>query len=315
MKYRYYVILLLTLVILVSISGCASKSPEEAAETSVISFLNAVNEGENGVAFDMYRGKDFLVPASITMIFGNKGIEQGGVKGITIVSNEVAGPVAIIKAECSVSILDLMGKEKDAKVVPIYFRVQDTDLGWIITRVSFDYPLEIDDAEIVDVEVEKTPVDMIADNALLIGVVSFAMLGSGVYLDKKDNAKKKEKSRTIDVLNATPLQKEVIMQYVKIMPPQQTTVGSKTAIDVWVKNSAQQPYRNFAVKAKFGNTVDVKTVNLFFETIAPGETAKRTWIIKPKVSGWVAIEEPTVVFEYAYTKYIGVLDPVWVQVQ
>jgi hypothetical protein len=173
----------------------------------------------------------------------------------------------------------------------------------------------MDNATLVDIEVEKGNIDLIADNAVLIGVASLIMLGSGLYLDKKEKATKKEKGRVIDISNATPLQKEVIAQYVKLVPAQQSKVGSKTTVDVWVKNFAQQPYKNLAMKAKFGNTVDVENPNLFFDTIAPGETAKKTWIIKPKVSGWVSIEEPTVVLEYASTKYIGVLDPVWVQVQ
>ena len=315
MRSGYYIIFLFALIFLISTSGCVSKSPDEASEASVMTFLNAVNEGDTGTAFGMYKGLDFLAPASIKMMFENKGISEGSIKEINIVSKEVAEPIAIIKAECTVSTLDLLGKEKDTRVIPIYFRVQETELGWIITRVSFNLPLSIDDAELVEVEVEKTSIDLIADNAAIIGIFSFAMLGSGVYLDKKDKAKKKEKSRVIDVSGATPIQKESIAQYVRFIPAQQSKVGSKTAVDVWVKNFTQQPYKNFAVKAKFGNTVDVENANIFFDTIAPGETVKRTWVIRPKASGWVSIEEPTVVFQYAETKYIGVLDPVWMQVQ
>ena len=315
MKYGYYTILLIALAVLISTSGCASKSPEDASETSVIAFLNAVNEGETGLAFDMYEGIDFLAPASIKMIFENKGIDQGGIKEINVISKEISDPFAIIKVECSVSTFDLTGKEKDDIVIPIYFRAQDSELGWIITRVSFDYPLSMDDAKLVEVEVEKTSIDLIADNAVLIGVASVIMLTSGLYLDKKDKAKKKEKSRVIDLSNANPIQKEAIAQYIKIVPPQQSKVGGKTAVDVWVKNFTQQPYKNFAMKAKFGTTVDIENPNLFFDTINPGETVKKTWIVTPKTSGWVSIEEPTVVFEYASTKYIGVLDPAWLQVQ
>jgi hypothetical protein len=315
MKYGYYTIILLILVVLISTSGCASKSPEDASEASVIAFLNAVNEGDTGFAFGMYEGKDFLAPASIKMTFNNKGMDKNSIKEINVVSKELSETIAILKVECSVSSFDLVGRETDDSIIPIYFRAQDSDVGWIITRVSFDYPLTMDDATLVDIEVEKGNIDLIADNAVLIGVASLIMLGSGLYLDKKEKAKKKEKGRVIDLSNATPLQKEVISQYVKLVPAQQSKVGSKTTVDVWVKNFAQQPYKNFAMKAKFGNTVDVENPNLFFDTIAPGETAKKTWIIKPKVSGWVSIEEPTVVFEYASTKYIGVLDPVWVQVQ
>lgn len=315
MKYEYNTILIFFLIILISTSGCASKSPEDASEASVVAFLNAVNEGENGAAFGMYEGKDFLAPASIKMIFENKGIDQGGINEINIISKEISEPFAILTAECRVSSFDLTGKEKDDAIIPIHFRVQDTELGWIITRVSFDAPLTMDDAQRVEMEVEKTSIDLIADNAALIGIFSVAMLASGLYLDKKDKAKKKEKGRKIDLSNANPIQKEAIAQYIKIVPPQENKLGGKIAVDVWVKNFTQQPYKNFAMKAKFGTAIDIENPNLFFDTIAPGETVKRTWIIKPKTSGWVSIDEPTVVFEYASTKYIGVLDPAWVQVQ
>ncbi len=315
MKYGYYTIILLTLVIFISTSGCASNSPEDASEASVIAFLNAVNEGETGTAYGMYEGVDFLAPASIKMMFENKGIDQGGIKEINVVSNEISESLAILKVECSVSSFDLTGKVKDNSIIPIYFRVQDSELGWIITRVSFDYPLSMEDAKLVEVEVEKTSIDLIADNATFIGVASVIMLVSGLYLDKKDKAKKKEKNRVIDLSGATPIQKEAIEQYIKIIPPQQIKVGGKVAVDVWIKNFTQQPYYNFAMKAKFGTTVDIENPNLFFDTIAPGETVKKSWIIKPKSSGWASIEEPTVVFEYASTKYIGVLDPAWLQVQ
>ncbi|MDW7733313.1 MAG: hypothetical protein SCH66_12915 [Methanolobus sp.] len=315
MKRMYLISLLIILIIPVFSSGCVSKSPDEAVQSSVIGFLNAVNEGEVNTAFNMYKGKDFLAPASIPMIFSNKGIEEGSIKEINIVSQEIRENLAIVKVDCSVYSLDLMGKEKDVAAVPLYFRLQDTGVGWIITRVSFGYPLDFEGAELVEVEVEKTPIDLIADNAVLISIGSFSMLGAGVYLSKKDKAKQKAQKKTIDTSDAVPLPKESLSQYVKLVPAQQSQVGNKTTVDVWVKNFAQQPYENFAIKAKFGNTVDVENINLFFDNIAPGEAAKRTWVIKPKVSGWVSVEEPTVVFDYMGTRYMGVLDPVWIQVQ
>ncbi|WP_406657710.1 hypothetical protein V7O62_03895 [Methanolobus sp. ZRKC2] len=292
-----------------------SQSPEEAVEYKVNEFLDAVNKDEVGIAYDMYRGKDFLAPASIGMIFSNKGIDPGSINEINIVSKEIVGNLAILKVDCGVSSLDLMGKEKDSSVIPIYFRLQDTEIGWIITRVSFHHPLEFEDAELVDIEVEKTSIDLIADNAVVISLASFSMLGAGLYLNRKDKSKKKDKKRTIDTSDAVLLPKESLSQYVKLVPAQQIQVGNKTTVDVWVKNFAQQPYENFAIKAKFGNTVDVESTNLFFDTIASGETAKKTWVVKPKVSGWASIEEPTVVFEYMGARYMGVLDPVWLQVQ
>jgi hypothetical protein len=165
------------------------------------------------------------------------------------------------------------------------------------------------------IEVKRTVIDDIADNAGVIFGSSFLMLGSGVYLNKKDKDKKKGQNRVVDTSNATELPKDALSQYVKLVPAQQCSVGNKMTVDVWVKNFAQQPYVNFALKAKFGNTVDVEDVNLFFDNISPGETAKRTWVLKPKIAGWVAVEEPTVVFEYMGNRYTGVLDPVWIQVR
>ncbi|MBW6470765.1 MAG: hypothetical protein K0A90_06035, partial [Methanosarcinaceae archaeon] len=139
------------------------------------------------------------------------------------------------------------------------------------------------------------------------------MFGTGIYLDKKEKAGKTGKS--IDLTGAVTIQKESIAQYIKFVPSQQSSVGNKATIDVWVKNFTQQPYMNFAVKGTFQNTLEVKNVNLFFGTIVPGETVKQTWTVKLKVGGWISITEPTVVFEHGGTKYMGILDPVWIQVQ
>ncbi len=315
MNSRYPSILLI-IFLLVASSGCTSQPPEEAVSDTVTGFLEAINEGDFNSAYNMYEGKDFLAVASVEMIFANKGIEPGSINNIEIASLEVVDKLAFVTAECSVSSVDLTGNQLDeAKTMPIYFGLQNTDLGWIITRVTFNAPLTVEDAEVVDIEVESTPVDTIADNAPVISAFAFVMLGMGVYLDRKDKSKKKESSRTIDVSGATAMQKEVIAQYVRIIPAQGVTAGKNATVDVWVKNFAQQPYENFAVKAKFGNTVEVENINLFFDNIAPGQTVKKTWVIKPKVAGWTSIEEPTAVFEYMGTKYMGVLDPVWIQVQ
>ncbi|WP_319507281.1 hypothetical protein [uncultured Methanolobus sp.] len=316
MKHRSsYIICFLVLAAAILNSGCVAQSPEESVESKVLEFLTAVNEDEAGMAYSLYTGKDFLAPASITMIFKNKGIGPGTIMESTIISQEIVGDLAIVKVECSVATLDLSGNAKSTTLIPIYFRLQNSELGWIITRVSFDLELTFENAELVDIEVESTSIDLITDNAPIITVFAFAMLGAGVYLDKKDKAKKKENNRTIDVSDAVPLQKEAIAQYVRFVPAQQITVGNVTSVDVWVKNFTQEPYHNFSMKAKFANSLEVDKVNLFFDTIAPGETAKRTWVVKPKLAGWASIEEPTVIFDYMGTKYIGVLDPVWLQVQ
>ncbi|MDK2826219.1 MAG: hypothetical protein PWQ44_1399 [Methanolobus sp.] len=311
MKHKYCsVILVLFILMSVYSSGCVSKNPEEQVPETVTTFLTAINDGDFNTAFNMYTGKDFLAVASIKMIFGNKGIEPGSIEDMNIVSQNIADTLAAVEVECTV--LDSEGKNN---IIPIYFTLQNSQLGWIVTRVSFTVPLTLDNAQVVDVPVETTKIDVIANNAPLIFIFAVLMLGAGLYIDKKDKAKKKENSRTIDVSGATPIQKESIAQYVKFVPSQQITVGKPATVDVWVKNFTQQPYHDFAIKAKFANSLEPEKINLFFDTIAPGETAKRTWVVKPKLSGWASIEEPTVVFNYGGTKYIGVLDPVWLQVQ
>ncbi|WP_094226556.1 hypothetical protein [Methanolobus psychrotolerans] len=316
MKHRSsYIICFLVLAAAIFHSGCIAKSPEESVQSTVMDFLTAVNEDDPGLAFSLYTGKDFLAPASITMIFKNKGIGPGSITEVNIVSHEIVDNLAIVNVECPIATLDLSGNVKATTVVPIYFRLQDSELGWIITRVSFNSELSFENAELVNIEVESTSIDVIVDNAPIISVFAFVMLGTGFYLDKKDKAKKKNNNRTIDVSGAVPLQKEAIAQYIRFVPAQQITAGKVTGVDVWVKNFTQQPYNNFAVKAKFANSLEVENINLFFDNIAPGETVKRTWVLTPKLTGWASIEEPTVIFEYGVSKYIGVLDPVWLQVQ
>jgi hypothetical protein len=311
MKHKYCsVILVFVILISVYSSGCVSNNPEEEVPETVTTFLTAINDGDFNTAFNMYTGKDFLAVASIKMIFSNKGIEPGSIQDINIVSQEISENIAAVEAECTVS-----NSDGGTSVVPIYFTLQNSQLGWIVTRVSFTVPLTLDNAEVVDVEVETTKIDVIANNAPLIFIGAVIMLGLGLYIDKRDKAKKKQNSRTIDVSGATPIQKETIAQYVKFVPSQQITIGKPATVDVWVKNFTQQPYNDFAIKAKFSNSLEPEKINLFFDTIAPGETVKRTWVVKPKLSGWASIEEPTVVFNFGGNKYIGVLDPVWLQVQ
>ena len=304
------VILVFLILISVHSSGCVSKNPEDEVSETVTTFLTAINDGDFNTAFNMYQGKDFLAVASVKMIFNNKGIEPGLIQETNIVFQDVTETIAVVHVECTILTQD--GK---SEIVPVYFSLQNSLLGWIITRVSFTVQLTLDSAETVDIEVETTKVDVIADNAPLIFVFAVLMLSTGLYMDRKDKKKKKENSRTIDVSGATPIQKETIAQYVKFVPSQQVTVGKPATIDVWVKNFTQQPYSDFAIKGKFANSLEPEKINMFFDTIAPGETAKRTWVVKAKLSGWASIEEPTVVFTYAGTKYIGVLDPVWLQVQ
>jgi hypothetical protein len=118
------------------------------------------------------------------------------------------------------------------------------------------------------------------------------LFGSGIYLNQKEKQKHKNGSRTVDTSNATPMPKESLVQFIRIVPSQQVVAGGKTTIDVWVKNFSQQPYENFAVKARFPNTVDIKDIALFFGSIPAGQAVKQSWTFVPKMQGWLGLEEP-----------------------
>ncbi len=304
-------------IILITIygSGCLSADSGEAVNTTVTDFINVVNEGEYGIAYAMYEGKDFLVPASVELIFKNNGFMKYNSRGITFSNQTITENMAVVTAECTLAEHDLAGREVGQIQVPVYFRLQNTDVGWIITKVSFTEPIVLSEDDMIDIEVEKTAIDLLADNAPIIFIAAILMFGSGIYLDRKEKAAKAKPVKNVDLTGAVAIQKESIAQYVKFVPSQNPAVGKKATIDVWVKNFTQQPYEHFAVTGTFTHTLEVKDANLFFGTIAPGETVKQTWFIKPKSSDWVSIDEPTVVFEYGDAKYMGVLDPVWIQVQ
>lgn len=315
MKYGSLYTTLFIILITIYGSGCLSAEPTDAVNTTVINFMNAVNEGEYGIAYAMYEGKDFLVPASVGMAFNNKGLSKNRIADVQITDQTLVDNLATVSVECVVLEIDLAGRETGQIQVPVYFRLQNTDVGWIVTKVAFNEPIVISEDDMIDIEVEKTAIDSLADNALIIFIGAILMFGSGIYLDKKEKAAKAKPGQNIDLTGAVAVQKESIAQYVKFVPSQNPSVGKKATIDVWVKNFTQQPYEFFAITGTFAHNLEVKDINLFFGKIAPGETVKQTWFIKPKANGWVSINEPTVVFEYGDVKYMSVLDPVWIQVQ
>ncbi|MFA0822887.1 MAG: hypothetical protein ACC612_08340 [Methanomethylovorans sp.] len=308
-------IVLFILALSVYVSGCSSQEPAGAVNETIIGFLNAVNAGNCDEAFYMYEGKDFLAPASIELSFKNKGFSKGSLKDVAITSEEHTDLIAIATAECTVSKIDEDGNVIEGKNLPIYFKLQNSELGWIIIRVSFNTPLELSEDDLVTIEVQETAVDPITQNSVPITIFAGLLFGSGIYLNRKEKQNKMKSSKTVDVTNATPMAKESLAQFIRIVPSQQVVAGGKATVDVWVKNFSQQPYEHFAVKAKFPNTVDFKDLSVFFDTIAPGQAAKQSWTFVAKAPGWLGIEEPTIVFEYLGTKYAGTLDTVWVPVQ
>lgn len=315
MRFPNLLLILFIFTFSIYASGCSSQEPSEAVNSTVIEFLEAVNSKNYDQAYNMYEGKDFLAPASIELSFKNKDFKGGSLKGVVITSEEHTDVVAIVTATCTVAKLEDNDNEIERKVLPIYFKLQYTELGWIITRVTFYAPLELSEDDLVTIEVQKSPLDSVTENSVPITVFALTMFGSGIYLNRKEKQKHRQNKKTVDASNATPMPKESLTQFIRIVPSQQVVVEGKANIDVWVKNFSQQPYENFAVKAKFPNTVDIKDVALFFETIPAGQAAKQSWTFVPKMQGWLGIEEPTIVFEYLGTKYAGVLDTVWVAVQ
>ncbi len=315
MRYPNLFLILFIFIFSIYVSGCSSQEPSDEVNTTIIEFLEAVNADDCDLAFSMYEGKDFLVPASIEMTFKNKKFSPGGLKEVVITSQEHTDNVAVATAECTVAKLDGDGKEIERSLLPVYFKLQYTELGWIIIRVTFSGPLELSEDDLVTIEVPETPIDPITENAVPISIFSVMLFGSGIYLNQKEKQKHKNSSRTVDTSNATPMPKESLVQFIRIVPSQQVVAGGKTTIDVWVKNFSQQPYEKFAVKARFPNTVDIKETSLFFGSIPAGQAVKQSWTFVPKMQGWLGVEEPTIVFEYLGTKYAGTMDTVWVPVQ
>ena len=312
MKFTSIAVIFIIFLFLYS-SGCVGSDPAEAVNTTVNGLLGAINEGDYAGALTFYSGDDLPVPGSIEFMFEKNGFAENGIKTIAITGQQITEKMASVDVMCTVTEYNTMGKAVGESQKPVYFRLQDSDIGWTVTKISFASTLVLSEDNLIEIEIEETPIDSLAENAPIIFLAAILMFASGIYLDKKEKAGKTGKS--IDLTGAVPIQKESIAQYLKFVPSQQQSVGNKATIDVWIKNFTQQPYENFAVTGTFPNTLEVKNANLFFGTIAPGDTVKQTWTVKPKVPGWISITEPTVVFEYGGAKYMGVLDPVWLQVQ
>ena len=312
MRYTSIAVIFIIFLSLYS-SGCVGSDPVEAVNTTVNGLLNAINAGDFEGALTFYSGNDLPVAGSIEFMFEKNGFAENGIKTITITDRQMTENMASVDVMCTLVEFNTMGKAVGESQKSVYFRLQDSDIGWTVTKISFASTLVLSEDNLIEIEIEKTPIDSLAKNAPIIFIAAILMFASGIYLDKKEKAGKTGKS--IDLTGAVPIQKESIAQYLKFVPSQQQSVGNKATIDVWIKNFTQQPYENFAVTGTFPNTLEVKNANLFFGTIAPGDTVKQTWVVKPKVPGWISITEPTVVFEYGGAKYMGVLDPVWLQVQ
>ncbi|MCK4652110.1 MAG: hypothetical protein KAT13_03365, partial [Methanosarcinales archaeon] len=162
----------------------------------------------------------------------------------------------------------------------------------------------------------------LTDNAIFLIPAALALLGVGVYLNKKEKAERAGAGSSGAGgagisggagAGVTMLQTAQVVKFVKCAPSQMKA-GTRGTIDVWVKNFNKQPYQNLVVTAVFPDTVRAKKTNLKFGALSPGQTAKQTWNVKTSASGVFQITDVTVTFTFGGKKYAGVLGPVRIQV-
>ncbi|MEL4305009.1 hypothetical protein [Methanococcoides sp. LMO-2] len=313
MEKTLFCTMMCAVMLLVAGSGCLGSGGDEAVNETVTSFLSSFNEGDVDIAFSYYEGKDFLVPATLEIKFKNKDILVGSIEQFELKDTVVQDDVAYTTAVCTVTRFE-RNKAAGTDEKLIYFRLQKVGGIWMITKVSLDGPISTAEA-LENVEADPTPLDPIINNIPIISGVTVAILVLGVYLNKKEKSGGGSGAPVVDISTAVPVEKEALAQFIRAMPAQMYSPGSKAPVDVWIKNFSQQPYDNVTIIGNFPGTVKVKKPALSFGKIGPGETVKKTWDVTPSVPGWVAIEDPMVVFDYAGTRYSGQLDPVWLNVQ
>ncbi|MDW7733462.1 MAG: hypothetical protein SCH66_13675 [Methanolobus sp.] len=165
-------------------------------ESKVTGFLNAVNKGDTDAAFEMYRGKDFLAPAAIDLVFSNKGIPRGSIQDIDVISKEVLVGQAVVGTNCNVSDVDITGAENGISTIPIYFGLENAGNGWIITKVSFFTPLTI---EYYDDSVENLPALEETTNKLAVKTLSSSLMVKNIEGVRAKNSVT-DMSGTIDLL-------------------------------------------------------------------------------------------------------------------
>lgn len=133
------------------IAGEYVTSSSESAENVVIIMFNAVNAGDFTTAFKLCEGQEFLVPASVQMIFNNNGIEAGGIKEFNIVSTTVEDDLAVIESNCTAVTFNIMGNENEPEIIDVYFQLQKSGADWVIKGIAFDQPYEIETATYAEI--------------------------------------------------------------------------------------------------------------------------------------------------------------------
>ena len=297
-------------------SGCVES--EEIESANVRTYLEAKSENDyttaSRVVDSSYKSKGYL------MLTWDR-VENMANKDITNITlnQTVSGNQAVVIANYTeIEYHPDSDNVAGEKEVTQYFRLENTEGIWLIIEISNE-PLPV--AESTG-KVKKTPIDILTDNAIFLLPVALALLGVGVYLNKKEKAERAGAggsgaggagSSGGAGAGVTMLQTAQVVKFVKCAPSQMKA-GTRGTIDVWVKNFNKQPYQNLVVTAVFPDTVRAKKTNLKFGVLSPGQTAKQTWNVKTSASGVFQITDVTVTFTFGGKKYAGALGPVRIQV-
>ncbi|HIE31572.1 MAG TPA: hypothetical protein EYP67_04205 [Methanosarcinales archaeon] len=300
-------------VLLLGLVGSGCVDSEDVESATVRTYLEARSKNDYIAAANVvdsgYQSKGYI------MLTWDRvdNVANKNITNITLTQN-VSGNQAVVIANYTEIEYDpdsdnVLGEQE----VTQYFRLENTDGIWLITEIS-PAPLPMREST---GKVKKTPLDLLTDNAIFLLPAAFAMLGVGVYLDRKDKAERAGTGGGVGAGGAgakvVMLQSAQIAKFVRCIPSQMRA-GTSGTIDVWIKNFNEQPYQNLSVTAVFPDSVRLKKAKLKFGVLPPGETAKQTWNIKLAAPGKFQISDVTVTFTFGGKKYAGALNPVWIQV-
>lgn len=307
-------------ILSVCLSGCAGIGEDLGAQNVVEGYLNAwdlpgpeeASDAAGSFVYDRYRSRGYLL-----LTHKNEEMERKDISDIGLSSN-VSGTQSIVKAEYTLITHpkgDMENVESEVEVVK-YYLLENNGAIWLIIGES-NTPLEFTASTSLSAsDVSSNPLSalspiqlyMMAGGAILLFVVGFKV-------DQMEKAKRAGggiKTPAFDVAGAAVMPKESVAPFVKFIPVADS-MNNISAVDVWVKNFSQSPYENFMVRADFPEAIAVKSNIMKFGSIDAGATVKHTWIIKVKVSGQHAINNPTILMQYMGKKYTSTLDPVWIQ--
>ncbi len=310
-KVTAFVLTVLILLLGLICSGCVES--EELGSMTVRTYLEAKSENDYTAAARVvesgYMSKGYLMLAWDRV----ENVVNKDITNITL-NQTVSGNQAVVIANYTETEYHPNSNNvAGAKPVTKYFRLENTEGIWLITVIS-DEPIPLGAST---GEIKKTPIDILTDNAIFILPAAIALLGVGIYLNKKETAARAGAGGAGSSGGAgagvTMLQTAQVVKFVKCAPSQMKA-GTKGTIDVWVKNFNKQPYQKLTVTAVFPDTVRAKNTKLKFGALSPGETAKQTWSVKTSAAGMFQIADVTVTFTFGGKKYAGALGPIRIQV-